>query len=334
MKHYFITIDTGTTNTRTILWDDNKTIVAKASSETGVRNTAIDGNNNKLKEAVRGCLQQMLTESHLTFDDIERVVASGMITSNVGLYELPHAFAPAGIPELAAGCHSVMIEDVCPLPILFVPGVKNPIHGITTENFEAMDIMRGEEVESIAMLDRFPKDQPYLLVLPGSHTKFVSTNAAGQITGCLTTMAGELLSVLTTNTIIADAVDRSFVSADSYERDMVLLGYDTARKAGIGRAAFSTRILNMFTDKPKASLANYLLGVVLSSDIEAIMGSDALPISPDMTVIVSGKDPLRQAICDILQHAGYFKHVETFTPDPSLPLSALGAMLVTEQVAK
>ena len=47
-----ITIDAGTTNTRTLLWRDG-TVIAQASQEIGVRNTAIDGHNGALKQALR-----------------------------------------------------------------------------------------------------------------------------------------------------------------------------------------------------------------------------------------------------------------------------------------
>ena len=188
MKSYIITIDTGTTNTRTFLWDENRNMIAGEKAEVGVRNTAIDGNNDRLKKAVHDCLERLLENNNLTYNNISRVMACGMITSNVGLVEVPHVTAPAGLKELAQQAKSILLEDVCPLPILFIPGVKNGLPDINMENFAVMDIMRGEEVESIAIMDHFPKDKPYLLVLPGSHTKFVSVDKEGKMTGCLTTI--------------------------------------------------------------------------------------------------------------------------------------------------
>ena len=35
-----------------------------------------------------------------------------------------------------------------------------------------------------------------ILVLPGSHNKFVAVNADKEITGCLTSISGELLSAI------------------------------------------------------------------------------------------------------------------------------------------
>ena len=60
MKNYTITIDTGTTNTRVFLFNEKNEVAASVKSEIGVRITAIDGNNNRLKAAIRGCLEDVL----------------------------------------------------------------------------------------------------------------------------------------------------------------------------------------------------------------------------------------------------------------------------------
>lgn len=246
MKNYTITIDTGTTNTRVYLFNEKYEAVASAKSEIGVRITAIDGNNNRLKAAIKGCLEDVLKQADITYDDVKQVAASGMITSNVGLTEIPHVVAPASAEDLAKAAKSVLIEDVCPLPILFIPGVKNRDGKLDLTTFESMDMMRGEEVETVAVIENLPKGEPYLLVLPGSHTKFVSVDRSGKITGCLTTITGELLSV-----IIKDTADRgcgrtSLPPWRLTRKSIDIAGYETAKKTGIGRACFSQRILNTF----------------------------------------------------------------------------------------
>ena len=218
---------------------------------------------------------------------------------------IARAGAAVGVPDTAAagnnskaksavrGCLEELLglEDVCPVPIRFIPGVKNAVGEITAENFETMDMMRGEEVETLAILDAYPRGTPYLLVLPGSHTKFVATDEQGRITGCLTTITGELLDCITGHTIIADAVGCRFVSEDGYCREMVLRGFETGKAAGLARGAFAARILNQFGEKDKEKIANFLLGVVLSGDVQSLRGSRALKLSRETRVIVSGKNP-------------------------------------------
>ncbi len=327
---YIITIDAGTTNTRCILWDEDRQDLAVEKRPVGVRNTAMDGNNSRLKEAVKSCLLNLLDKNNLTYTDIKCIIASGMITSNVGLVEIPHVVAPAGKEDLAKAVTSVLLDDVSPLPFWFIPGVKNYGGEITLENFEAMDIMRGEEVESVAIIDQYPRGKDYLLVLPGSHTKFVSVDKEGRMTGCLTTISGELMSSIINNTIIADAVGRKFVEPETYDKDMLLLGYDTAKRSGIGRCCFSGRILSLFTLKDKTKVSNFITGVTLQNDIEAIKNSSALQTSPETTVIVGGKEPLRTMFVDILKHDGYFPRVECFENPEDKALSALGAYIIAD----
>ena len=366
MGNYTITIDSGTTNTRVFLFEEDGTLTASFREETGVRDTAADGNNAKLKKAVKNGIQDVLRSAQIRISDVRTIIASGMITSNVGLVEIPHLNAPAGLEELARGTRKILLEEICEQPIYFIPGVKNPVSPITTENFLQMDIMRGEETETMALLcnlsgiagsrktndgksgtqQDFPEQKPRIFLLPGSHSKFVFTDEKNRITGCLTSLTGELLDAVTRHTILSDAVGGQFVSEENYDAQMVIAGYDAASSYGTGRACFTARILNQFVEKDKVRIANYLLGVVLQNDLYALKSSlggwDAaaqiqkepaktqVPAENTQTyeIIVSGRNPLRRALHDLLKHDGFFRNISEYVPDPGLPLSAQGAMLI------
>jgi 2-dehydro-3-deoxygalactonokinase len=328
---YVITLDTGTTNTRTILWNENREMIARRKAEVGVRDTAIDGNNEKLKKAVAECISGLLTDAGIQYEDVKDIIASGMITSNVGIVEIPHCIAPVGIDDLAKAVREVFLPEICPLPIHFIPGVKNNVKDVNFDNVELMDIMRGEEVESCAIIEKLPEGQAAMLVLPGSHMKFISVDREHKITGCLTSISGELLSCITNNTIIADAVDHRFVDEDSYQPEIMLLGYENAKNQGLGRACFSGRILNQFVTKDSAKIANYILGAALQGDVEAVLHSHAINVSRDMHVIVSGKNPLRQAMVDIFKYEKCFARVDTFITAKDIPLSAIGSYIIADR---
>ncbi len=331
---YAITIDAGTTNTRAYLWNERRSLVASARAEIGVHQTAIDGSDAKLKKAEKDCLEALLRQGGVGYEAVEMILASGMITSNLGLVEVPHVSAPAGAEELARGSKGVLLEEISPVPIRFIPGVKNQVGDVTPENFEAMDMMRGEEVEALAIVNARPRGEPCLLVLPGSHTKFVAVDEGGRITGCLTTITGELLESLTCHTVIADAVDRRFANEENYDRELLLRGFQVSSQAGMSRGAFAARILNQFAQKDRRKIASFLLGVALADDVRALRHSTALAVDPQATVIVSGKNPLRQGIFDILRFDGFFQHVEQHIPDLGLPLSALGSFLVADRLGR
>ncbi len=331
MSSDIITLDGGTTNTRAILWQDGE-MTAKAGREAGVRCTAVDGDNHRLKEAVRECIREVLTAAGARETDLKAILASGMISSNVGLCEVPHCAAPAGAAELAAAAKQVTMSEISTVPITIIPGVKNPVDPVDLHSFGGMDMMRGEEVETLALLEQYSKGKPYLLVLPGSHMKFVSADAQGRIVGCLTSISGELLASITNDTIIADAVGRSFVSDESYDAEFVSLGAREAAAVGLGRACFSARILSQFPKTPPEKLANFILGAVLCGDLTALHGCKWLGVGRDTEVIVAGKGPLRRAMAQLLEADGLFRSVHTYDGAGKPPLSALGALAVGKRL--
>ncbi len=325
-----ITLDVGTTNTRALLWRDGKKLISERKSETGAAFTAADGNNNRLKAAVRDCINRLLGDGGICEQDVECVLASGMVTSNVGLYEVPHLTAPVGLSDLAAGVRRVSLPDVSPIPFWMIPGMKNRVESITPDNFESMDMMRGEEVEAVALLEEIPAGASCLIILPGSHTKFVAVEE-GKLTACLTTLTGELLSALSLQTILADTVERRFTKPETYHGDMLKLGYRIAQKSGLARAAFAARVLKQQAGYSAEQMASYLLGAVLEQDIRAVRNSNALHVDKDTHILISGKDVFCRAFSDVMALQDDFKHVSVFEPKEQR-LSAMGALKIYQAV--
>lgn len=325
---YIITLDTGTTNTRVTLWK-NEEVVDKVSCEVGVRNTAIDGNNSELKCAIREAINEILYKNGVSLNEIDKILASGMITSNVGLVEVPHLLAPVGIEDFANGMVSYSIPDVVDKEIWFIPGVKNNVMNISLENCEAMDIMRGEEVETIALQERMRLEGAALIILPGSHSKFISVNNEGKITGCLTSVAGELISVITHNTIITNALENSLAS--EFDEKMIIEGYKNGKKSGLNRSIFSVRIIDQFIDYSVNEKANFLLGAVLSTDLQAIKNSSALKVSEESNVIIGGKNILKDSFECILKEESYFSSIKAVSSNHMADLAGFGSICVAKK---
>jgi 2-dehydro-3-deoxygalactonokinase len=300
---YIVTIDAGTTNTRSSLWSDNK-LLAKVQVEIGVRDTAINGNNNALKQAVRDTIAGALAQAGVTAADVSLVLASGMITSAMGLMEVPHLQAPAGLAELAAGMVRLNMPEVFSQPLWLIPGVRNKVEQIDMHNFEAMDMMRGEETEVIGLLERLQWNGRATLIMPGSHTKLVSVDESRQIVGCATTLAGELLQAITQHTLISQSLGADF--ADTLVPAMVLAGAAAAQQTGLARACFSVRTLAQFTGTERNERANFLLGAVLSGDLLALKNSHAIRMRPDTPIVITGKAMLRQALALLIRENGFF----------------------------
>ena len=120
-------IDTGTTNTRIYIVKDTGEIVAKAYRKVGVRDTAISGSKKALVDGIVACFHDALANGGLREDDINLIFVSGMLTSELGLIDLPHICAPAGIDELVEQCVITNNTDILPfdIPIAFIRGIKH-----------------------------------------------------------------------------------------------------------------------------------------------------------------------------------------------------------------
>ena len=208
MSRCNLVVDCGTTNLRVTLLDESLKRIDAARAEGGVRHTAIDGHNGRLRATLRESIETVLARNGYAPADVERCVAYGMITSALGLLEIPHVPAPAGASDLRAAMREKTFEDIAPFPIAFIPGVRNFAGPVNLENFSEMDMMRGEEVEAVGLYSLLGCTGPALFVLPGTHNKCVPMGAHGEILGCMTSISGELLDALTHHTILADAAGR------------------------------------------------------------------------------------------------------------------------------
>src|SRR6218665_1728428 len=142
-----LTIDAGTTNTRPTLWR-NGIPSCQAERPVGVRDTAVTGDKSALQNGVRESIAEVLQQARTGIAARGLLLASGMITSNAGLFERAHLPAPAGLKELAAGMQQALLPQVCVRPIWFVPGVRNPVADIGLHDCESKGIIRGEEAEA------------------------------------------------------------------------------------------------------------------------------------------------------------------------------------------
>ena len=102
MKNCYIVIDCGTTNLRVNLLDENKNKIDTVKAEGGVRHTSIDGHNGRLRTMLKESIETVLSRNGYAMGDVKKCVASGMITSALGLLEIPHVAAPAGVEKLRA----------------------------------------------------------------------------------------------------------------------------------------------------------------------------------------------------------------------------------------
>ena len=299
-----ILIDSGTTNSRLRLYDRKTSKVLDTEKiRIGVKDTAISGNNNNLKAQLKEGMGRLFTNNQLTPSDIEYIAASGMITSNLGIYEVPHIPSPAGIADFAKHSKVIKLEEFFNIPCIFIPGMKNTVHTTGTDDVIACindyDVMRGEEVESFGLLKQFDVEGKGMMVLPGSHTKFVAVDEHKNLLFCVSTLGGETLHALQKATILSDSLDSILI--ESIDQKMLECGFEAAKQHGLTRSFYHIRLLDLFTDRDANQRANYFVGSVIYNDLQALFQSIE-EMEAIKWIIVGGADPLRKAFTHLLRY--------------------------------
>lgn len=303
----YITIDCGTTNSRVRLVVDNR-ILGAIKIPVGARSGA-----ERLKAEFTTAIEQLLCDRQLAEKDIERILASGMITSEYGLCPLEHIKTPAGLKELHETLFHTMLPEISSIPFTFIRGVKTDAN-----SFEEMDIMRGEETEMMGLLN--PDYGKCVYVLPGSHSKLVLTDNTGRIVAFSTMLTGEMIFALSQDTILKDAVN---LDTAQLNVDCLLKGYDYCEKEGVNKALFKTRILKNVFQCNEDETYSFFLGAILCDEIRQIIASDA------KTVVLGGRAQIKTAMAKILQ-ARDTKTVIALDETTADYSTALGAVRIYE----
>ncbi|MBY0223477.1 MULTISPECIES: 2-dehydro-3-deoxygalactonokinase [Sporosarcina] len=301
---FTILIDSGTTNSRIRLIESSKNLITDIEKvRIGVRNTAIEGTNEGLKNHLHNGIANLLERNNLSAANIEYIVASGMITSKLGILEVPHLTAPVTAEDFAKNSQVAILDEFFNIPCIFVPGMSNYAANVAdqVDQINQFDVMRGEEVESLGLLKQLELEGRGILVLPGSHTKFVMVDRNRTLSSCLSTLAGETLMAIQKETILSDSVSSKLVQ--SVDESMLLKGFRAAETHGLTRSFYHVRLLELFTDVTDNERANYYAGAVIHEDLKSLLSS--VHDSKDIEwVVVGGSNPLRSLFTILLKHLG------------------------------
>lgn len=325
----YIIIDAGTTNTRIRLVEDYK-IIDTLKYDVGVRDTAITGSLYKLKYSIKTGIEECLKRNYRKLKDIDSIIASGMITSELGLVEIPHLIATVGVEDLARGVVIKEFPDIVGKPIHFIPGVKNEVGG--DFDFSQMDMMRGEEVEAIGLSSLYGQHENVIFISPGSHTKFIFINK-GKIVRCSTTLTGELLYAISKETVLANSIPEELIV--SINKEYIKKGMDAAEKNGFSRTCFLVRIMDIFTESNGNELANFMAGAIGYYDIKLIQEN----LNKDnIKVLIGGKQILRELYSMLLELKGHntgdFEAIDDNIVEKSSVIGAISIIEKYKEVSK
>ncbi|MFN8004844.1 MAG: 2-dehydro-3-deoxygalactonokinase [Acidobacteriota bacterium] len=293
-------VDMGTTNTRIWLVQGGQ-ILAKRQAGVGVRDTARDGSALRIRQALRELIADLLQTEQAA---PQCLIAAGMITSPLGLAEVAHLSAPAGLSELADNVARFSFPDICALPVYLVPGIRSGNASASLADIGERDVMRGEETLCAGLVASGRITPPASILNLGSHWKWIELDAAGRVSGSITSLSGEMIHATQTTTILASAVpsERPETLAD----DWCAAGRREAQQSGLARALFCVRLLELAGQGTPEERMSYLLGAFIAADLIALQARGAL--TAGMSVYLTGGGAVAQGWQQALAAASVSAH--------------------------
>ncbi|MDX2032003.1 MAG: 2-dehydro-3-deoxygalactonokinase [Blastocatellia bacterium] len=287
MKDCLICVDAGTTNTRVWRMEEER-IACRVEAGVGVRDTARDGSPARLHAALR----ELIAEARQGAERVPAaVVAAGMITSSLGLIDVPHVPAPASLEDLARSARRHSFPAITDLPVILVPGVRSGARPCDLETVHTADLMRGEETLCAGLVATGLLAPPGVVLNLGSHWKAIQIDDAGRVAGSVTSLSGELIHATQTQTILASAVPND--RPGRIDLAWLEAGMREQRHAGLARALFGVRLLEQSASGDPEQRLSFLIGAFLASDLDALLRNGA--ITPAHTVLLTGGGALADA---------------------------------------
>jgi len=284
----FLAIDSGTTNTRVWLLREGRQ-VSRAQVQAGVRDTAATGSPEALKRGIRQAITVACEQAGEEIPSL--ALAAGMITSELGLSELTHVPTKAGRQELAERVALIRFPDLFDLDVCFVPGVRSGPWPCSADQAPEVDLIRGEETEIMGALDVLSLRGPLLYIHLGSHTKAIRVDEDNRIASSVTTLTGELLHGVRTNTVLAAVLSQSDGQLDS---EFLVIGSRWHAEFGLARTLFLIRVLERSGGYSPDQLNSIAHGAFVEGDIDAFSRCGFL--GPDTKqVVLSGQPNVQPA---------------------------------------
>ena len=218
------------------------------------------------------------------------VILSGMIGSRQGWIEVPYLNVPATLDDLA----NAMVQPNHDPALHFVPGLAQDLPD------RAPDVMRGEETQ---ILGAVGGDQGHhLLIMPGTHSKWVLVERS-RITWFATFMTGELFAILKDHSILGRMMS---IESGDHDRRAFEQGLDQARSqsGGLLQKLFSARTLPLFERLPSESVAAYLSGLLIGTEIKEAL-SNISDLEKSIGIKMIGASSLVDYYLHAITHAGF-----------------------------
>ncbi len=216
------------------------------------------------------------------------LVASGMLSSSIGIQELDYCKLPIAFTGEDLISKSIVMDP--DLNLLLISGARTDT-----------DVMRGEEIQAVGLSDYLPKSGKGILLLPGTHSKHIQFNN-GRFIGFITYMTGELFEVIGKHSILSGTMEE--VPWEPGYENIFLDGV----KKGVAHqhmaSLFSIRAKSLIHKAPPAENYYFLSGLLIGAELSHLKGNNETVYlavtgiqSPLYTLALESLLPKDQMVC-------------------------------------
>jgi 2-dehydro-3-deoxygalactonokinase len=243
------------------------------------------------------------------------IVISGMASSTIGMLELPYKpfpFATNG-SDLATKLLSATNDFLH--SVLLISGAR-------TDD----DVMRGEETQLVGCGFEV-SEQGQLFLHPGTHAKHVLVRG-GQAVELKTYMTGEFFALLTTESILATAVEVAGELDEPAHAQAFAQGVRASQEGNLLHHAFLVRTNRLFEKLTKPENFYYLSGLLIGYELSDFPADFTGP------VVLAGEDRLVHAYEAALRQLGITERVASVTVKGAEEVTLRGQVAVLQRAQK
>jgi 2-dehydro-3-deoxygalactonokinase len=294
-------IDMGTTNCRVFL-TEGRHIWARVEAGFGVRDADRGNSPNHLRERLEALVveaSQKARNSGLTRMP-SYAVGAGMLTSPLGLLEIPHLPAPASEVELARHMRFLSPRLAGQIELVLAPGVRTGSLSADIDTTLRSDLMRGEETLVAGLLATGRIEANGALLNLGSHWKWIWVDDQRRIARSRTALTGEMIHVTQTHTLLASGLPN--IKPSTLDEDWLARGGQEARQTGLSRALFCVRLLEQAGQGTPEERLSFLYGAFLEMNLLAFLEDKSL--FAVQSICITGLPPLAAAWKRRLEQTG------------------------------
>ena len=263
MKH-FLSCDWGTSSFRLRLVDAfSVTVIVEITSSEGIAATYHNWQSQKAKNRkdyfssyISTQVQHLQQQTDVALNNLV-IVISGMISSAIGMVELPYKSLPFNATTEELPVYTIDFTNMVPHKTIIISGVCS-----------ANDVMRGEETIVAGCIDTANND--LLLVLPGTHSKHV-TISNGKFVGVTTYMTGELFALLSEKSVLAGSVEKN---KNVVGDDLFYNGLHDAGNGSVLHNIFNVRTNALLKQTAKQQNFAYLSGLLIGEELLQLAQED------------------------------------------------------------